>query len=60
MSKVTQEIEKSKDENKQEVPLNADVLSDIVESELDNIAGGGFDQYSAAHGANIAAESNKA
>jgi hypothetical protein len=58
MSKLSKEIEKSKEETKQDVPLNAEVLSDIVEAELDNIAGGGFDEVGVSHGANIAAKNS--
>lgn len=56
MSTLNKEIEKATEESKKDAPVNLEVLTEVVESELDNIAGGGFDQYSAAHGANIAME----
>lgn len=54
MTKLDKEIEKATEQDKKDTPANLEVLTEVVESELDNIAGGGFDQYSAAHAANIA------
>ena len=54
MTKLNKEIEQATEQDKKDVPVDLEVLTEVVESELDNIAGGGFDQYSAAHGANIA------
>ncbi|MDC8758317.1 hypothetical protein [Janthinobacterium fluminis] len=56
MSKLSEEIEKAKDENKQVTPVNLEILSDIVDAELDNVAGGGYSQYAAKHASNIANE----
>jgi len=51
MSNLNKEIEKSKDEPK-EAPVDIEKLSDIVESELDNVAGGGYSQIGATHSRN--------
>jgi len=51
MSKLNQEIEKAKKDNK-ETPVDIEKLSDIVESELDNVAGGGYSQIGATHSRN--------
>ena len=51
MSNLNKEIDKSKEENK-EVAVDIESLSDIVEGELDNVAGGGYSQIGATHAKN--------
>lgn len=51
MSNLNKEIDKSKEENK-ETPVDIESLSDIVEGELDNVAGGGYSQIGATHARN--------
>lgn len=51
MSDLNKEINKSKEENK-EVVVDIEKLSDVVEGELDNVAGGGYSQIGATHSRN--------
>jgi hypothetical protein len=49
MSKLTDALENASDKNKEVAPVDLEVLSNIVESELDNVAGGGYSQYGGVH-----------
>jgi hypothetical protein len=49
MGKLTEELANASRENPAMAPLDLESLSEIVESELDNIAGGGYSQCSWTH-----------
>jgi hypothetical protein len=49
MSKLTDALENANDKNKEVAPVDLEVLSNIVEAELDNVAGGGYSQYGGVH-----------
>ena len=52
MSNLNKEIDASKEENKEVTAVDIESLSDIVEAELDNVAGGGYSQIGATHAKN--------
>ncbi|WP_426106434.1 hypothetical protein [Massilia sp. TSP1-1-2] len=52
MSNLNKEIKDSKEENKDVNAVDIESLSDIVEAELDNVAGGGYSQIGATHSKN--------
>jgi hypothetical protein len=52
MSNLNKEIDSSKEENKEVASVDIESLSDIVEAELDNVAGGGYSQIGATHSKN--------
>ncbi len=52
MSNLNKEIDSSKEENKEVAAVDIESLSDIVEAELDNVAGGGYSQIGATHSKN--------
>jgi hypothetical protein len=52
MSNLNKEIKGSKEEKKDVTAVDIESLSDIVEAELDNVAGGGYSQIGATHSKN--------
>lgn len=54
MSTLKQEIADATGQAGNDAALEMETLIEIVEAELDNIAGGGYEQYSATHMSDIA------
>ncbi|WP_426106435.1 hypothetical protein [Massilia sp. TSP1-1-2] len=52
MSNLNKEIDSSKESNQEVTAVDIESLSDIVEAELDNVAGGGYSQIGATHSKN--------